>query len=128
MKDTIKRTDMYIADRNAGMKYRDIAGKYGVTYQAVAQACASRGSDAQFKAYAEKEVIYPYLRQWLNENKVSRSEFMRRLGVIPSGNERSYIGRWFRGINDPSKRIIDKMLTVTGLTYEQLFATESEVG
>lgn len=126
MKQT--RASLYISERNAGMKYKEIAEKYGVTYQAVAQACAQKGSDAKFRSYTEKEVVYPYLRQWLNENKVSRSEFMRRLGSSPSGRERGYITHWFRGTYAPTKKIIDKMLAATGLKYEQLFATEIEEG
>jgi hypothetical protein len=124
------RTSLYIADRDAGMKYRDIAAKYGVSYQAVAQVCArnGKGAVARFRPYTAEEVIYPNLRQWLNENKVSRSEFMRRLGKVQSGKERSYISHWFRGHHSPTKKVIDNMLAVTGLTYEQLFATEREEG
>jgi uncharacterized protein YjcR len=40
MKQT--RASLYIEDRNAGMKYKEIAEKYGVSYQAVSQVCAKR--------------------------------------------------------------------------------------
>ena len=116
------KSDMYMADRDAGMTYREIAEKHGVSYQAVAQCCGRQGP--YFKAYTEEEVVYPGLRKWLNENRVTRSEFIRRMGNIGSGTMVSRIGKHFRGENLPTKKTIDSFIEVTGMTYEQLFATE----
>ena len=120
-----RRCDLYVADRNAGMKYTDIAEKYGVSYQCVAQACARRGV-GHFKPYTKVDCIYPNLRKWLNDNKVSRYEFIRRLGECQHTANSARLSDHFRGRCYPRKETIDKMLEVTGLTYEQFFATEEE--
>lgn len=118
-----RRCDLYVADRNAGMKYAEIAAKYGVSYQCVAQSCASRGV-GRFKPYTATECIYPNLRKWLNDNKVSRYEFIRRLGDHQNAVSTARISEHFRGRSYPRKETIDKFIEVTGLTYEQLFAEE----
>ena len=105
------------------MSYKEIAAKHGVSHQAVAEACA-RQSPGRFRAYTPREVIYPKLRRWLNENRVCRSEFVRRLGNVPGSNTIHNVSDWFAGKYFPKKTVIDRILTVTGLTYEELFATE----
>lgn len=118
-----RRADLYMADRMAGMKYAEIAKKYGVSYQCVAQTCARRGV-SHFKPYTADECVYPYLRAWLNENMVSRYEFIRRLGESQHAANNARIGDHFRGKTYPRKETIDKFIAVTGLTYEKLFARE----
>lgn len=118
------RADMYLAERERGLSYQQIADKYGVSRQTVGQACASRGG--YFRTYTEDTCVYPYLRQWLNENRITRNEFIRLMGLIPCANENIRFGFYFRGEHYPSKQTIDKMLAVTGLTYEQLFYREDK--
>ena len=127
MAGKIRKADLYKADRDLGMSYPEIARKYGVSHQAVAQACARRGI-GHFKEYTPAEVVYPNLRRWLNDNKVARSEFARGIDRIPNGATSSDISNWFRGETYPQKRSIDKILAYTGLTYEVLFAQEGEDG
>ena len=117
------RFDLYIADREKGMTYKEIAEKHGVSHQAVSQLCRQR-SVGHFKPYTEEEVVYPHLRKWLNENKVARNEFARRLGIGPSPGNSNRISAWFRGTCYPNKSSIDKILAATGLTYEKLFERE----
>ena len=117
------RTERYMAERQNGKTYRQIAEMYGVSVQAVAAACAIH-MPGHFKPYTEKEVIYPKLRKWLNDNEVSRNEFARRMGLLPYANNSHRVSDYFRGKNYPLKETIDKMLQVTGLTYEELFSLE----
>lgn len=119
------KADLYIAERDAGLTYREIAEKHGISYQAVAQTCA-RYSVGHFRAYTKNDVVYPNLRKWLNDNKVTKSEFIRRMGNVYSGNLMAQVGNWFSGKTCPMKQSIDKILEITGLTYEQLFATEDD--
>lgn len=116
----VKRADLYIADRNAGMTYREIAAKHGVSHQRVQQACTGKRGP-KFKPYKPEECIYPNLRRWLNENEVNRSEFVRRMGFEVIGNRLPETAKWFTGKGYPTKKSIDRMLAVTGLTYEELF-------
>lgn len=113
----------YMEERQQGKTFREIAQKYGVSQQAVARSCAIHIPD-RFKPYHPEEVIYPKLRKWLNDNRISRSEFIRRIGLIPYANTIARFGGYFRGRNYPQKETIDKMLSVTGLTYEELFSLE----
>ena len=117
------RAEFYMQERKQGKTYREIAKKYGVTHQAVAAACAIH-MPGHFKPYTEKEVIYPKLRKWLNDNEVSRNEFARRMGLVPYAKNSYRVSDYFRGKNYPLKETIDKMLQVTGLTYEELFSLE----
>ena len=117
------RAAIYMADREQGMTYREIAAKHGVSYQTVAQAC-SRYSPGHFRPYTAEQVIYPNLRRWLNENKVSRSEFIRRMGNVAESTSFTHVKSWFTGRHYPAKRVIDKMIEITGLTYEDLWEVE----
>lgn len=119
------KADLYRADRDAGMKYKDIAAKHGVCYQTVAQACASF-CRARFTEHKPESVVYPNLRRWMNDNKITKAEFVRRMGKVPRSETLAPLSDWLRGDYYPSKKNIDKMLAVTGLTYEELFATEEE--
>lgn len=119
------RSSLYMAARATGMTYQEIADKYGVSRQAVASACAQRGM-GRFRPYTAKDVVYPNLRRWLNENQVSRGEFARRMDRVPVSETTQQVSEWFRGTVYPAKRSIDKMLAITGLTYEELFYEEGE--
>lgn len=119
------KKEQMIAFRNQGMKYRDIAKAFGCSYQYVAKICATY-DPSHFRCIYE-ECVYPNLRKWMNENKVGRGEFLRRMGLDahPTNYERlKYV---IRGESYPRKDYIDKMLEVTGMTYETLFALSDEV-
>lgn len=121
------RADLYVAERAKGKNYREIAQMYGVSYQVVAAACGKHSPNL-FKPFTEKQVVYPNLRRWLNENKVGKREFARRMGNVPGGNEIGNLASWFCGKAYPSKKTIDLMLKITGLTYEELFMREDDNG
>lgn len=114
------KAELYMAERAKGLTYEEIAKRFGVSRQAVSQAC-SKYEPSHFKPYTAGEVIYPNLRRWLNENKISRREFARRLGDVPYANISAQISGWFRGRYYPIKTTIDKMIAITGLSYEKLF-------
>ena len=114
------KADLYRSEREKGKTYREIAEQYGVTFQAVACACGN-SHDSKFRAWTEERCVYPNLRNWLNENKVSMNEFIRRMDALPGGNRVTAYRNYLNGKTYPQKRVIDKMLEVTGLTYEQLW-------
>lgn len=116
----MKKYEIYRAERERGMTYREIADKYGVSKQNVAQACGKM-RDNWFKPYTSDEVVYPNLLRWLNENRISRSEMLRRMGQAWGVAHQGDLTRWFRGASYPQKRTIDKLIEVTGLSYEELW-------
>ena len=121
----MKKYELYRQDREKGLKYREIAEKYGVSYQNVAQACG-KAQPSRFRFWTKDMCVYPNLREWLNENKITYRELCRRLGWETCRVNYTYFGAWFRGKNYPRKQVIDKLLSVTGLTYEQFFDTKEK--
>jgi hypothetical protein len=120
---TNRKIDKYVEARGKGMKYREIAKMYGVSYQAVAQACA-KYSPGHFVPFTEEKLVYSNWRNWMNENKVTTKEFLRRLGGYQYGNSVAAVRGYMRGDHYPSKQTIDKILEITGLTYEELWARQ----
>ena len=123
-KQPTNRAADYLAARNAGKTYTEIAAEFGVSRQAVHQVCA-RYEPNKFKTITPEKCVYPMWRSWMNENRVSRSEVLRRMGVEPSASNAARLRGYMCGDTYPSKPTIDKLLAVTGLTYEQLFTTDA---
>ncbi len=117
--NTDKKAQMR-AMREQGAKHREIAEVFGVSVQYVSMVCGSC-APARFVPLGD-ECIYPNFRKWMNENKVSRSEFVRRMGLTAHDNNLRRLYQIVRGELQPNKPYIDKMLEITGLTYEVLFA------
>ena len=119
------RTMQMTLDREAGMTCREIAEKYGVSYQRV-QAVVGKYSPPHFQYITERGCIYPNLRTWMNTNKVSRSELVRRMGLEAYPNNIVNLSSVIVGRTSPRKAYIDRMLQATGMTYETLFYTEKQ--
>ena len=120
-----KRKQMQML-REQGLKHREIAEKFGCSRQYVAMVCGK--CDPAYFSPIGDDCIYPNLRKWMNENKVSRKEFIRRMGLAEFGGNHERFSKCLRGESHPRKPYIDKMLEVTGLTYETLFYTEVDDG
>ena len=116
------RADLYRAAREQGMTYQQIAEMYGVSKQTVGQICG-KGQPYMFRAVSER-CVYPNLRRWMNDNKVSVKELLRRMGKTAYTSTCDSMGSYLRGEHDPPKVIIDAMLKATGMTYEEMFYRE----
>ena len=108
--------------REQGMKYRDIAEQLGVSYQRVAQICG-KSNPSRFRPVSDT-CIYKNLKEWMNANKVSKREIIRRMGFAYHVTTEHQISSMLLGKYQPRKDYIDRLLLVTGMTYEELFATE----
>lgn len=110
------KADLYLADRAKGMTYRQIGEKYGVTYQSVYITC--RNVDGTYKTViGPKGCIYPNLRAWLNQDRERSKRFFQAMKGCA-------IREILKGAQMPKKNAIDKMLALTGMTYEELFQEE----
>ena len=119
-----KREEM-LKLREQGLTYQQIADTLGVSRQYVGAVCVS-STPRSFQYVSEKGCIYPNLREWMNENKISRAELVRRMGLLNSPSHYStLLGIYMRGQADPPKWFIDKLLKATGMTYEKLFYKEA---
>jgi hypothetical protein len=104
------------------MTYAEIADIYGCSRQNVGQACTSK----QRLYVRPKWCIYEGLRDWMNENCVSRTELFRRMyGHDLTDAIAGALRRRMTGASRWRMDEINKVLDVTGLTYEELFRSGS---
>ena len=117
--------EKYREDRENGLTYREIAQKYGVSHQCVAQACAKQ-NPKQFQFHKESKFAYPNIRKWLNDNKVSVPELVRRTGLANCAGNFYRMRSILKGETEPRKSTIDKLIAITGMPYEVLFSEEAK--
>lgn len=122
-----KKSDLYRADRETGMTYKEIAEKHGVSFQMVCQACA-KYNPKSFRYITEHACIFPNLRNWMNKNKVSPRELLRRMGMEPNHGNASRLQTHLTGRSELRKRTIDMLIEITGMPYEELFALNGKKG
>ena len=120
------RTEQYLILREQGLTYREIAAQLGVTYQAVAQVCAKKRK-THFRKISPSVCVYPALRTRMNENCVSRAELYRLMhdGSPCIGKAPYVITDRLRGKSLWRLDEINRLLDITGMTYEQLFREET---
>ncbi len=106
--------------REQGLTYTQIAEILGISKQAVRQSLA-KYNPKHFQPFNEEGCIYKGLREWLNRNKVSRTELIRRTGYLPHTTKIQRLSLCLKGEAEFKKCEIDDILAVTGLTYEQAF-------
>ena len=109
--------------REQGFSYTEIARQLGISKQAVQQGLAEQDM-RYFQFVTEKGCIYPNIRKWMNDNRVSVSEIARRMGLLPHSCTSARIRSYLTGRVSPNKPTIDKILSITNLTYEQAFYRE----
>ena len=119
----LSRTEME-ALRDEGYSYAKIAKESNISRQRVFQLIGGAQKNKTPKPLHKTECIYPNLRQYMNKNHISRMSLVRK--IYGETNSRLY-NRVNRFLNGDSNKYIDKfmldgILRVTGLTYEQLFA------
>lgn len=126
MSEFTTKAQLYRTERESGMSYEEIGKKYGVSRQCVHRMCGHTGLPAYFRLITADGCVYPIWRKWMNDNKVSRSELLRRMGLLAIHENLRNLGAYMRGENNPRKEYIDRLIGATGLTYEKLFYREGE--
>ena len=116
----MKKFEVYRAEKAAGLTYQEIADKYGVSKQCVAQACNLYGY-SKFTPITAEKCIYVHLREWMNKNRIKRSRLMYMMGLEPICNNYATFNNHITGKTEPKKGFIDRLIKVTGLPYEMLF-------
>ena len=104
-----------------GMTYAEIGCRFGISRQRVSQ-LIGKGNKNYFRAIKCDRCVYVGVRKWLTDNKISVMELTRRLygGNGSEGNYRRVKDR-LNGSAELTKTYIDKILKITGLTYEEAF-------
>lgn len=111
--------------RKKGMSYQQIAWEFGVSKQRVFQIIGG-SKENHFRPFNKERCIYVGLRKWLNDNKVSLNELTRKLHGNTNSNNRQRTRARIIGEVEIEKTFIDKILEITGLTYEKAFETEGD--
>ena len=120
------RCAIYRAERKKGRTYQDIANEYGVSRQMVYQAC-SPFETLRFRIIKPEDCVYVNIRNWLNSHRISRAKLLAMLGLEPMAETKYRIKVVLRGESEPKKSLIDKLMILTGLSYEKLFERDVEV-
>lgn len=107
-------------DRELGMTYAQIGEKHGVSRQRVGQ-LIGHSNKYCFRVIKKEGCKFVNLRNWMNENSISRNELARRMGLVPSGVIMGRIRSYMSGENKPPQHYIDMMIEATGMDYETLF-------
>lgn len=96
-----------------------IVDSYCVSVPTIYKRFKSIGVDIPSITVKHRSGIYPNLGSWMAENKIGVNRFAEAIG-------RSYefTHNFLMGKVSPGIRTINNVLEVTGMTYEQAFATE----
>ena len=117
------RKTTFIAEHNAGLTLREIAAKHGLSFQRVHQIIGGSTDNGKnwFKEITPENCIYPNFRKWMNDNRITRAELCRRLWGQAQPTQSMRVDGYLKGVANPPKRTIDKLIIITGLSYEELF-------
>ena len=108
---------------NQGYTRKQIAEELGVSRQRVYQMISTYGQRS-FRPITPQQCIYHNWRNWMNNNQVSKGELLKRLFLTSESHNYSRLTQYMTGYCYPQKQMIDCILEVTGLTYEQLWSRE----
>ena len=106
-----------------GFTYQDIAKMEGVSRQRVYQVIG--GERGYFRGITKEECVYDGVRDWMNENKISKAKFIRKIYGYYACYLMPKLSNVLKGANT-RKNMIDNILTATGLTYEEAFKRSDE--
>lgn len=114
------KREQAIALRKKGMTYQEIADSMGVSKAYVAVLLDKTVKTSNFHIWPIELSPYPVLTQWMNDNQMTRQELAEKLGYSPSTSS-CYIITKIMKTDKLTKKEIDKLLELTGMTYEELF-------
>lgn len=100
-----------------GATYTECASKFGVSRQYVHQLFPQmRGCSVERRIEKYK---YKNLAKWIYGNGYNLSTFSAAINTYAP-----HFNNMMLGHHDPSKKVIDKILDVTGMTYEEAFSED----
>lgn len=103
--------------RKQGYTIKEIAKELHVSKSVICE-LAPKGINNRKPEYQAK-YKYPNIKRWIAKNKVPARKLAKRL-EIPESTLRAYM----QGKVDIRKSVIDKILEITGMSYEQAFEEE----
>jgi DNA-binding helix-turn-helix protein len=110
-----EKIDMFCM-RMDGYTLQEIGDKYGVTREYVRQVLDVGKRKDKFS-----KIVYPKLKQYMIERKLS----IRKLSILID-IQSATATRLLYGESSPTMSTVNKILKLTGLTYEEAFYLEGE--
>lgn len=115
-----ERRESMLNMKNEGFTYQEIGEKFGISKQRVQQIIG--GYNPRYFHYKTKRgVVYEGLRKWLNDNKISINHLTRLLYGQSNSKSHNRLNDYLSNRISIPKSMIDKLLKLTGLTYEVAF-------
>lgn len=104
--------------RVEGYSLQEIGDKFGITRERVRQILSKPVRVAKASTI---KCVYPAISDYLKCNRISAYQFASRTGITYATLCHTLTGR-----TNPNKRVIDIILSETGLTYEEAFRTDAD--
>lgn len=106
-----------------GYNFTEIAERCGVTRQYVSM--LFRGTElSDFRRLDETKCVFPKFMDWWNRNRMTYPKFFVRMGMAYHATNIYQLKKYLSGERSPQKHYIDKLISATGLTYEEIFYRE----
>ena len=105
-----------------GATLREIAEKFNISREYVRQCMPKQMVTNQLVENGWESIIYPALKEWVKEHEFSNADLAKK-----TGTSQQHINAFLRGNFNPRKSTIDKILALTGMTYEQAFRKDGDV-
>lgn len=102
-----------------GYSLAEIADRFCVSREYVRQCTPQCKNDGSPRFRTNKNYIYPAILSYMRTNRISTKSLSEKSGIAyPT------LSKYLTGTTNPPKPAIDKILHVTGMTYEEAFRTE----
>lgn len=125
MEPNIERNiEIYRKVMGGGMTMVDVAKEYDLTKQRVHQ--IMKQFNRHTKKYAEKKraatrnIVYPRIAEWMNDNDFKLVDVEKLLGYEPYKG--SAVRRFLQGESGGNIMLIKAILVASGLTFEEAFS------
>lgn len=115
-----ERNQQMIEMVREGFTYKQIGRVYGVSKQRVHQ-IVSQGDVRYFHPITKERCIFNGIRNWMNANKVDVASITRKIYGNTSPTCHQKLRSYLVGKNEMRMSTIEKLLEITGLTFEQAF-------
>ena len=115
------KRDQAIELRKSGMTYQAIADSMGISKAYVGQLLACTTDRRNYHIWNPDTFAYPAIANWANENQLTKQDIAEMIGYSCNSGSAYRIMRALEH-ETITKRQIDALMDVTGMSYEELFS------
>ena len=106
--------------RHDGMTLEEIGNVYGISRERVRQIMeeVTHGYDRKMRCSYMQKCIYPGIKKWLLDNRITASELNKKCGLC---EKPTLMYNRIMGVTEFKISEIQKILAYTGMTFEEAF-------